>query len=215
MEDSRGAQSDENGRRGLTRRDMIRASAVAGAAAWTAPVILDSLVSPAAAVSGLSTGISHIDIVFKAGSGAPCGLTSGAYYELYWNTLGWAAPGVGNRCADATHMFQSTDTLTCVGGTGDGPMCLMTTLNGIDGLVTTDSCGCIELHTNNLPTGISTCINHSRTYCGTTNPKASFHSNGLDPKCTMPCTSSAGNIIRFCCESNACCSGSVDAGCNC
>ncbi len=29
--------------RGLSRRQMIKASAVAGAAAWTAPVIIDSL----------------------------------------------------------------------------------------------------------------------------------------------------------------------------
>lgn len=38
-------------RRGLSRRQMIKASAVAGAAAWTAPVIVDSLTSPAAAAS--------------------------------------------------------------------------------------------------------------------------------------------------------------------
>jgi hypothetical protein len=40
-----------NERRGLSRRQMIKASAVAGAAAWTAPVIIDSLASPAAAGS--------------------------------------------------------------------------------------------------------------------------------------------------------------------
>ena len=38
-------------RRGLSRRQMIKASAVAGAAAWTAPIIVDSLASPAAAAS--------------------------------------------------------------------------------------------------------------------------------------------------------------------
>lgn len=38
-------------RRGLSRRDMIKGAAVAGAAAWTAPVIIDSLTSPAAAGS--------------------------------------------------------------------------------------------------------------------------------------------------------------------
>ena len=37
--------------RGLSRRQMIKASAVAGAVAWTAPVIVDSLSSPAAAGS--------------------------------------------------------------------------------------------------------------------------------------------------------------------
>lgn len=40
------------GARGLSRRQMIKASAVAGAAAWTAPVVIDSLSSPAAAYSG-------------------------------------------------------------------------------------------------------------------------------------------------------------------
>jgi hypothetical protein len=39
------------GRGGLSRRQMIRAAAATGAAAWTAPVILDSLTSPAAAES--------------------------------------------------------------------------------------------------------------------------------------------------------------------
>jgi len=45
-------RSDGIERRGLSRRDLIKASAVAGAAAWTAPVIIDSLSSPAAALSG-------------------------------------------------------------------------------------------------------------------------------------------------------------------
>src|SRR5579862_8250686 len=106
MHDSWGGNSDEDrrGGRGLTRREMIRASAVAGAAAWTAPVIIDSLASPASAGSVLATGISHIDVVFQAGADAPCSLTSGTYYELYWNLSGWAGPGVGNRCADSTHL---------------------------------------------------------------------------------------------------------------
>lgn len=42
---------DTRSSRGLSRRDMIKGAAVAGAAAWTAPVIIDSLSSPAAAAS--------------------------------------------------------------------------------------------------------------------------------------------------------------------
>ena len=42
---------EQGERKGLSRRDLIKASAVAGAAAWTAPVIIDSLASPAAAGS--------------------------------------------------------------------------------------------------------------------------------------------------------------------
>ncbi len=37
--------------KGLSRREIIKASAVAGGAAWTAPTIIDSLASPAAAAS--------------------------------------------------------------------------------------------------------------------------------------------------------------------
>lgn len=203
----RGEGSDGAGRRvrGLTRREMIRASAAAGAAAWTAPVIIDSLVSPAAAASGLATGISHIDVVFRAGSGAPCSLTSGTYYELYWNLNGWSGPGSGNRCADSTHLF------TCTGGVSDGPLCLITALNAINGLVTTDSCGCIELHTDKLPRGVTACINHSRTFCGNT----TFNTNGQDPKCAMPCSNSTSTTIKFCCVPSTCCPSSVPAGCTC
>jgi hypothetical protein len=207
MRDSRGGKSDETGRgaRGLTRREMIRASAVAGAAAWTAPVIIDSLASPASAGSVLATGISHIDVVFRAGSGAPCSLTNGTYYELYWNLNGWVGPGSGNRCADKTHLFS------CTGGVSDGPLCLITALNGVAGLITTDSCGCVLLHTDLLPDGVTACINHSRTYCGNT----TFNTDGLDDKCAMPCSNSTGTIIRFCCQPSTCCPSSVPAGCTC
>ena len=42
---------DDDGRPGLNRRQMIKAAGIAGAAAWTAPVIIDSLSSRAAAVT--------------------------------------------------------------------------------------------------------------------------------------------------------------------
>jgi hypothetical protein len=47
--------SDENDidpeSRGLPRRELIKKAAIVGAVAWTAPIILDSLASPAAAAS--------------------------------------------------------------------------------------------------------------------------------------------------------------------
>lgn len=52
-----GTNSDEavvdagDRRTGIDRRSMIKGAAIAGAAAWTAPVIIDSLTSPAAALS--------------------------------------------------------------------------------------------------------------------------------------------------------------------
>jgi hypothetical protein len=42
---------DGDGRPGLNRRQMIKAAGIAGAAAWTAPMIIDSLSSPAAAAT--------------------------------------------------------------------------------------------------------------------------------------------------------------------
>src|SRR5436190_4820159 len=63
----------QGARRGLSRRDMIKASAAAGAAAWTAPVIIDSLASPAAAASpsctGTSVTMSWIYILFQVPAG--------------------------------------------------------------------------------------------------------------------------------------------------
>jgi len=55
--------------RGLSRRQLIKASAVAGAAAWTAPMIIDSLSSPAAALSGTINfdGASYAIVVFDKG----------------------------------------------------------------------------------------------------------------------------------------------------
>jgi hypothetical protein len=58
---------------GLSRRQMIKASAAAGAVAWTAPMIVDSLASPAAAASGggLPTGCSYALFVFSVSGQGP------------------------------------------------------------------------------------------------------------------------------------------------
>lgn len=54
-----GASTRASGQKGqLDRRALIKGAAVAGAAAWTAPVILDSLTSPAAADSPPPSGCS-------------------------------------------------------------------------------------------------------------------------------------------------------------
>ena len=42
---------DSDERTGLNRRQMIKAAGIAGVAAWTAPMIIDSLSSPAAAAT--------------------------------------------------------------------------------------------------------------------------------------------------------------------
>lgn len=46
---------DDRAHAGIDRRTIIRRAAVVGAAAWTAPVIIDSLASPAGAVTMMCT----------------------------------------------------------------------------------------------------------------------------------------------------------------
>ena len=51
---------DGEGRTGLNRRQMIKAAGIAGAAAWTAPIIIDSLASPAAAATVRAGLLRHV-----------------------------------------------------------------------------------------------------------------------------------------------------------
>jgi hypothetical protein len=57
------------GSEGIDRRTLIKSAAIAGAAAWTAPVIVDSLASPAAAASGGGLfDCSYATVVFTVNS---------------------------------------------------------------------------------------------------------------------------------------------------
>ncbi len=49
---------DASARRTMDRRTLIKGAAVAGAAAWTAPVLIDSVLSPAAAAS--CNGVTYV-----------------------------------------------------------------------------------------------------------------------------------------------------------
>jgi hypothetical protein len=58
-------------RSGISRRDLIKRSAIAGGIAWTAPLIIDSIASPAGAISGginLNGGISYAIMVYCIGA---------------------------------------------------------------------------------------------------------------------------------------------------
>jgi hypothetical protein len=83
-------------RRGLSRRQMIKASAVAGAAAWTAPVIVDSLASPAAAVSGCKP--YWMKLTAGGGCNSNCfGAGSGVSFPLGGNPVGSGSSPVGAK----------------------------------------------------------------------------------------------------------------------
>lgn len=132
------ADAETHPRTGLTRREMIRASAVAGAAAWSAPVIVDSLSSPAAAgsvqctlcVSAAYVFYEYDDVVYYAAfqngqSGPPmCSQckngtitmclscpTGGPSYSMYGGAV------AGSNCASTTvpHNLYYTNASTCPG----------------------------------------------------------------------------------------------------
>jgi len=67
MDDTAG----ETGKDGLSRRSMIRRAAAAGAIAWSAPVIIDSLTSPAAAATAC-TGPCYRFGIRAAAIGTAC-----------------------------------------------------------------------------------------------------------------------------------------------
>ena len=69
--------------RGLNRRQMIKASAAAGVAVWTAPVIIDSLASPAAAAT-LPVGCRFVTFNSSCSldsSGNPCTPVAGCTFN--------------------------------------------------------------------------------------------------------------------------------------
>lgn len=73
-DDSR-ADVGDTGRKGIDRRTLIRRAAITGAVAWTAPVIIDSLASPAAAVT---PGRSVTLFLHGAGTTLPGTMTTAA-----------------------------------------------------------------------------------------------------------------------------------------
>jgi hypothetical protein len=98
---------DEPGSRGLNRRQMIKASAIAGAAAWTAPMIIDSLTSPAAAYSGPCTKY-YVKITVRYGG------TGGNYSHL--GECYCQDPACGSNCPTSSCSASGYNHL-CSGGT--------------------------------------------------------------------------------------------------
>ena len=64
-------------RRGMSRRELIRNAGIAGAVAWTAPLIIDSVGSPAAALTP-APGCYFYPYVIKPSGGGCTVATGGA-----------------------------------------------------------------------------------------------------------------------------------------
>jgi hypothetical protein len=78
--------------RSINRRTIIRNAAAVGVAAWTAPVIIDSIASPAAAVS--AAGCYRVEFVQSTSTGcgtfhrnSPAANGSGCFSPSLWNNL--------------------------------------------------------------------------------------------------------------------------------
>jgi hypothetical protein len=72
-----GTESDASRASALDRRTLIKRAAVAGAVAWTAPVVIESLASPAAAGTCGCGGCYYVE--FRAGV---CGDTNNQYHTF-------------------------------------------------------------------------------------------------------------------------------------
>lgn len=112
--------------RGLTRRELIKRSAAVGTVAWTAPVIIGSLSSPAAAFSsGAAYPCSYVTIacfvdgVFRAvkidadQTDQNCTLTSATSND---ETFGPGGDGPAQVCNGFTWSNNCSGTLLCQDG---------------------------------------------------------------------------------------------------
>jgi hypothetical protein len=101
---------ESEGKRGLSRRDLIKRSAVVGGVAWAAPTILSSLSSPAAAHTATCCSGPN---VFRLKSGDNCATTptcsTGVGAQDCLTTVGANCclfnNGVTLSCADTTHTW--------------------------------------------------------------------------------------------------------------
>lgn len=120
--------SDSGGRTGIDRRTFIRRASIAGAVAWTAPVLLDSLMSPAAAASvgKFSTGEVVSSTSSKAGTqpGATGGFTnavSSSQVVIILIAASWPNDGSNAQAVSSiTGPFSST-TLIQTMASSNGP----------------------------------------------------------------------------------------------
>jgi hypothetical protein len=130
-------EATEQARGGLDRRTMIKRAAAAGAVAWTAPVILDSLASPAAAgtCTGTATPAQYVtgdDQTFMTGPGVVSFLVSafsGGGGGMSGDAMGGAMGGDGGgysstRVTDltecTTYRFDVAAGAAGSAGGGDG-----------------------------------------------------------------------------------------------
>jgi hypothetical protein len=166
-------------RDGISRRAMIRASAVAGAAAWTAPVIIDSLSSPAAAASGAPIPCSWFYLVFTKPSDS----------IVYWTGSN------GNACNTLSTNNAGTYCKVCNGTSytildgGQGNLTFGTTCGGTQTAATAAGASCSDFIQINGAT--VTAVNGATILAAFSHPSSSL-------SCACPGANAAGNSIAVC-----------------
>jgi len=91
---------------GVDRRTLIKRAAALGAAAWTAPVILDSLGSPAAAVTGAEC-LLYVLAGSAQGNG-PCDAFTIASTGTCASPTSTTCSGCTSNCASGTSLTRQT-----------------------------------------------------------------------------------------------------------
>jgi hypothetical protein len=89
------AESPRGKSKGLSRRQLIKASAAAGAVAWTAPAIIDSLASPASAFTPPPCPNGKAYAVVYSPPGA-----AGVLVDRLPDTNGFGTPPTVNNCTN-------------------------------------------------------------------------------------------------------------------
>jgi hypothetical protein len=117
--------------RGLpTRRALIRNAALVGAVAWTAPVLLDSMASPAAAASCTATTLDWNSIATGAGGTTTCsGSSTGTTPPC--TTTSYTPPAVGGVTVTFSAVaFPGTTLLSAGANRGNGNLTVRAAPNG-------------------------------------------------------------------------------------
>jgi hypothetical protein len=131
---------DADAARAPSRRTIIRRAAAAGAIAWTAPAIIDSLASPAAAASGSGCFRAEFELDTSTGCGTYVRRT--AENGLGCNPSGW------NNLDE----FPGTITVSSSFPPPNGPCLYTVSVTGSDCVIDVRSTASIQ-QGNDCPTG--------------------------------------------------------------
>ncbi len=162
---------DGDGHTGLNRRQMIKAAGIVGAAAWTAPMIIDSLASPAAAATATPGCYQiHYSVISNSCSATPSVAGVGC------------TPLTGTTCGTPAASIPA-NTLACLSQTAPTP-CGTDSTDASNAITFTVGAGCsckIVAAAGRRTSGIGAQCSVSATINGT-NKAVIFDGTGFLPQ---------------------------------